>query len=145
MTDRGPERPRLEGRVLLVDDEQPVREAYSRVLRRLGCTVETAVSAVAALELVRATSFDLIVTDIGMAGMDGTQFLRVIRERDLDVPVILMTGNPRFDTAVKAVDAGAFRYLTKPIDLGVLEQAVRAALHKHAADGHGWRDLQPRY
>jgi PAS domain S-box-containing protein len=122
---------RIEGRVLLVDDEKQIRDAYSRVLRKLGCTVETASSAVVAFELLRVAPFDLIVTDIGMTAMSGTQFLRALRERGFDVPVILMTGHPEVATAVEAVDSGAFRYLTKPIDLGVFKESVRGALHKH--------------
>ncbi len=115
-------------RVLLVDDDSDVRRGYSRLLRDLGCAVETAADGAEALQKL-GTPFDLIVSDISMPRLTGTAFLRAVRERDLDVPVVLMTGAPSLDTAVEAVEYGAFRYLTKPIDLDAFSQVVRKALH----------------
>lgn len=119
------------GRVLLVDDDPEVRRDYSRLLRSLGCVVETATDGADAIEMLRDASFDLIVSDISMPRLKGTEFLRAVRERDLDVPVILMTGAPAFDTAVEAVEHGAFRYLTKPVSLDTFTQVVRRAIHMH--------------
>lgn len=119
------------GRVLLVDDDSDVRRDYSKLLRSLGCMVETAADGHDAVEKLRASSFDLIVSDISMPRMNGTEFLRAVREQDLDVPVILMTGAPRLETAVEAVEYGAFRYLTKPVTLDTLTQVVRRAIHLH--------------
>ncbi|MEZ4391398.1 MAG: EAL domain-containing protein [Polyangiales bacterium] len=119
------------GRVLLVDDEPEIRRDYSRLLRSLGCAVETAEDGAAAIEKLHVASFDLIISDIGMPRLTGTKFLRAIRDRDLDVPVILMTGAPDFDTAVEAVELSAFRYLTKPVSLNTLTQVVRRAIHMH--------------
>jgi len=108
----GPHRePSAAGRVLPVDDDPLIRDVYARILCRVGCVVETAASAVAALEILGAGSFDLVVTDISMTEMSGTQFLRAIRERNLDVPVILMTAVPGVETTREAMDYGAFRYL----------------------------------
>lgn len=123
--------PSVGGRVLLVDDDPLIRDVYAKVLRRVGCVVETAASGVAALEILGASSFDLVVTDVTMTGMSGTQFLRAIRERNLDVPVILMTGAPGLETTREAVDYGAFRYLTKPVAFDTFAQAVRTAIHMH--------------
>jgi PAS domain S-box-containing protein len=117
--------------VLLVDDDATVREAYSRVLLRLGCVVATAASGGEALEVLRTRSFDLIVTDITMTEMTGTQFLRAVREQNLDVPVILMTGRPELETTREAVDYGAFRCLAKPVTFKTFAQTVRSAIHTH--------------
>lgn len=119
------------GRILLVDDDLDVLKVYAKFLRGLGCVVETAVDGSDAIEILRGASFDLVVSDISMPRLKGTEFLRAIRERDLDVPVILMTGSPDVDTAVQAVEYGAFRYLTKPVSPDILTAAVRRALQMH--------------
>jgi EAL domain-containing protein (putative c-di-GMP-specific phosphodiesterase class I) len=121
-------------RVLLVDDDVAVRRAYQRALARSGWSVETASNGKEGIECVKRASFDVILSDISMPEMDGLEFLRAVREQDLDVPVILLTGQPGLDSATRAVEYGAFRYLAKPVDLLVLrETASRAAtLYKMA-------------
>ena len=118
-------------RVLLVDDEPDVRLVYTKALRRLGCEVVQATDGADAVDKLRESSFDLILSDISMPRLSGTAFLRAVRERDLDVPVVLMTGSPSLDTAVSAVEYGAFRYLIKPVDLDTLTQVVRRGVHMH--------------
>jgi EAL domain-containing protein (putative c-di-GMP-specific phosphodiesterase class I) len=66
-----------------------------------------------------------------MPGLDGLQLLRAIRTRDLDVPVVLMTGNPRTETAIEAIEQGALRYLVKPVSAATLTSAVEAAARLH--------------
>lgn len=118
-------------RVLLVDDEPDVRLVYTKALRRLGCEVVQATDGADAVDKLREGSFDLILSDISMPRLSGTAFLRAVRERDLDVPVVLMTGSPSLDSAVSAVEYGAFRYLIKPVDLDTLTQVVRRGVHMH--------------
>ena len=132
MSERQHRGPTIEGKVLLVEDDASVLLAYNRLLSRLGCEVVKAESAEAALEILRTMSFDLIVSDIRMPGMSGTALLRTIRGQGLDVPVILMTSAPGDETSVEAVDCGAFRYLTKPIDFDTFAKEVRSAIHTHA-------------
>jgi EAL domain-containing protein (putative c-di-GMP-specific phosphodiesterase class I) len=117
--------------VLLVDDDHAVRRAYSVTLEKAGHIVEKAGDGEEALERLRSGSFDVIVSDISMPRMGGLQFLRAVRERDLDVPVVLMTGGPELESAVHAVEYGALRYFTKPVEPAELLEAVRraAALH----------------
>ena len=67
-------------------------------------------------EILEKQNFDVIISDISMPGMDGLALLRAVRERDLDVPVLLMTGDPQLETAVKALEYGALRYLVKSSD-----------------------------
>jgi len=119
------------GRLLLVDDELALLEVWGEILRDEGWTVETAGNGAAALEILTRGSFDAILTDIDMPGLNGLQLLRAIRARDLDVPVVLMTGNPRTETAIQAVEQGALRYLVKPVGAATLIEAVREAARLH--------------
>src|SRR5689334_15271959 len=120
------------GRVLLVDDEPVVLRAYTKALTGAGHAVETAADGRAAVELAHGAPFDAIVSDIAMPEMTGLDFLRRVRGRDLDVPVILMTGLPDVRTAAEAVEFGAFRYLAKPVTPEVLVDAVERAMKMHA-------------
>ena len=95
------------GSVLLVDDDRALLRILGMLLRKMGFKVATAEDGAQATGLARSRSFDAIVSDINMPDMDGLQLLRTIREQDLDVPVILMTGNPGLETAMQAVELGA--------------------------------------
>lgn len=125
-------------RVLLVDDDPAILKAYGSALTRSGALVEYATNGKEAEERVGAGAYDVIVSDINMPQMTGIEFLKAVRAHDIDVPVILMTGGNtlEFDVymAQRAVDYGAFRYLTKPVTNADLWDAVRsgAALHKMA-------------
>jgi EAL domain-containing protein (putative c-di-GMP-specific phosphodiesterase class I) len=115
-------------RLLLVDDDPAVTRAHERALTRGGITVETASNGKEAAERVKSGSFDVIVSDISMPEMTGIEFLRAVRAHDLDVPVILMTGGPSLESAIRAVEYGAFRYLSKPVPpKELLDLATRAA------------------
>jgi EAL domain-containing protein (putative c-di-GMP-specific phosphodiesterase class I)/ActR/RegA family two-component response regulator len=103
-------------RVLLVDDEAAIARSLGRLLTAEGHRVTTAPDGGQAFDLIQSSTFDVIVSDIRMPGVDGLSLLRAIRGRDLDVPVVFMTGSPDLKTAVEAVEHGAFRYLVKPFD-----------------------------
>jgi EAL domain-containing protein (putative c-di-GMP-specific phosphodiesterase class I) len=118
-------------RVLVVDDDEAVLRLHQRVLVRAGLQVETAVSGQNAMEALRRTPFDVILSDIDMPGMDGIRLLEQVRALDLDVPVILITGAPSMETAVQALDRGALRYLPKPVELAVLVQVTQDAVRLH--------------
>lgn len=117
--------------VLVVDDDEAIRKLYQTVLGRRGFEVETAADGGDGLKRIAERSFDVIITDLAMPVMNGMDFLRAVRHIDLDVPVILLTGSPGFDSAVTAVEYGAFRYLVKPIEQSVLVDAVTKAGHLH--------------
>ena len=119
------------GLILLVDDEQSIARAYARTLGAAGFSVETAGDGRAAAAAARDRDFDVIVSDITMPEMNGLELLRAVREHDLDVPVVLMTGGPAVDSAVRAMEYGALRYLIKPIDPGELEEVVARAVRLH--------------
>src|SRR5690606_16710703 len=115
------------GQLLVVDDEQALLRAYRRLFEREGYTVTTASNGNAATALLTEQRFDAVVTDIRMPGSGGLELLHAAHALDAELPVILITAAPAMDTAVQAVEYGAHRYLTKPVDLGelvrVLEQA----------------------
>jgi len=136
--------------VLVVDDEPDMRALAARALTRSGCKVEAVSNAMDALALFKqGRSFSAVVTDLSMPGITGTEFLKLIREFDLDVPVIVVTGNPSLESAVAIIEYGGFRYFQKPIDVEVLRHAVfsASAMHRLAvlkrralelSEGDGW-------
>ena len=119
---------RSEGRVLVVDDIAAVGVSVARVLSAVGFSVECVTTGEEALAMLKDESFDAIVSDIQMPGLDGIAVLRAVRERDLDVPVLLMTGQPAIDTARRAIEYGAIRYLLKPIMPAELRDQVARAV-----------------
>jgi DNA-binding response OmpR family regulator len=129
-----PEATNTAPRVLLVDDQEALLRANARILTHAGYSVETAADGAIAALAIERTSFDVILSDIDMPGMNGIALLERVRAHDLDVPVVLITGNPSLSTAIRAVEQGALRYLLKPVDwedlVKVTEDAVR--LHRIA-------------
>jgi two-component system cell cycle sensor histidine kinase/response regulator CckA len=118
-------------RVLLVDDEADVVRSLARVLTQAGCEVTTTSEGSEAIALSASAKFDVIVSDIRMPHVDGLTLLRAIRGRDLDVPVVFMTGVPTVETAVEAMEHGAFRYLIKPVEPARLVEVVERAAQIH--------------
>lgn len=113
--------------ILLVDDDGDVRAAFRAAL---GSQYEIfeAENGQYALGILAEHLPDLIISDITMPGLDGVSLLREIRARDLDIPVILVTGEPELDGAVQAVEYGALRYLEKPVDPRQLRELVAQAV-----------------
>ncbi len=124
--------PTRDTEVLVVDDEEQLRKLAERLLSRAGLAVTTAASGIEAMGVLRSgRRFDTIVSDLMMPGMDGMQFLREIRQLDLDVPMIFLTGNPSLSTAMEAMEQGGFRYLAKPVEAGRLVAIVKDAAAHH--------------
>jgi EAL domain-containing protein (putative c-di-GMP-specific phosphodiesterase class I) len=117
--------------VLVVDDDPDVLRGVVRLLRSQGYSVTSANNGADAARSLHGRSFDVIVSDIKMPGMDGIQLLREVREHDLHVPVVLVTGEPAVSTAVQALEYGAFHYLTKPVDSEALMRSVAKAVSMH--------------
>src|SRR5215472_21591 len=114
--------------VLLVEDDAAVARAMARCLRAAGWAVTHCESGEEAIAVIDRNSFDVILSDIDLPTFSGIDLLELLRERPVEVPVILMTGGPALETAMKAVELGAFKYLVKPIDPPKLIDAVRDAL-----------------
>lgn len=113
--------------VLLVDDDVLVLKMTKRLLERRGYRVVACSSGDQALSWLEDRIFDCMVSDVQMPGINGTRLLRAVRDRDLDLPVVLITGNPNLDSANAAVEYGAFQYLIKPVESTRLEQTVERA------------------
>ena len=116
------------GLVLIVDDEAAIRFGVSEALSYAGYEVEAVGDGEEALQRIGARRFEAVLSDISMPGMDGIELLRRVRRLDFDLPVILLTGDPRLETAIQAVDAGALRYLQKPVSLAEIESALETAV-----------------
>ena len=116
------------GRILVVDDEAPVREVLAEYFTTEGYTVESAGSGLEALTLVRGGRADLVLLDVRMPGLDGVQVLRQIRELNDNVPVIMVTANEDVGLAKETLKLGAFDYVAKPFDFDYLDRAVAAGL-----------------
>jgi len=121
------------GRVLVVDDDVGVRRVCTRVLTHEGWIVVEAGNGRAGIaELETATqSFDCVLSDVNMPELDGFGFVKELRLRDHDLPVLLMTGDPTLHGAVRAIDSGAVSYITKPFDHDALAAAVARAARLH--------------
>jgi EAL domain-containing protein (putative c-di-GMP-specific phosphodiesterase class I) len=121
------------GRVLVVDDDPSLRRLCRRLLVNDGWTVVVVEHGRAAVEAIHNASepFDCVVSDVKMPELDGYGLLREIRESDDDLPVLLMTGDPSLDGAVRAIDQGAVSYLAKPFDQEALASGVARAARRH--------------
>ena len=113
--------------LLLVDDDAAVLKTTRRIFERRGYDVVACGSGEEALGWLEQRTFDVMLSDVHMPGITGLRLLRAVRDRDLDIPVVLMTGNPDVQTAAAAVEYGAFQYLIKPVQNERLEAAIERA------------------
>jgi len=116
--------------ILIVDDEFSVRDSLFNWFRKDGFQVETAENAAQALKCLQQTSYDVILLDIKMPGIDGMELLGRIIEIDPTMIVIMITAYASVDTAVQALKQGAFDYVTKPIDPDELGHLIRNGIEK---------------
>lgn len=119
-------------RLLIVEDEDTLRESLKRVFAREGYEVEVARSAEAALTVIEEQSFDLIITDIILPGMDGIELLRRCREQNPEQLIIVMTAFASLETAVEALRGGAYDYIIKPIIHEEVKRIARNALRERS-------------
>ncbi len=117
-------------RILVVDDENGPRQAL-RLLLKEEYEVRLAVDVIAALQIVDENDIDLVITDLRMPRETGVDLLKQLKEAYPDVEVIILTGYGELETAMKAVEYGAFAYLEKPFDSNTMLQQVHAGLEKH--------------
>jgi DNA-binding NtrC family response regulator len=113
--------------ILIVDDEESVRESLNLWFTEDGYRVECAENAKQALSILESDVFDIILTDLKMPGMDGLELLQRIKTLNKDSIIIVMTAFATVDTAVRALKEGAFDYVTKPFDPDDLSHLIRNA------------------
>jgi len=117
-------------RVLVVEDDEPIAEPLVRALRRDGHDARWARTGADALEAVRSESFDLVVLDLGLPDIDGTDVCQQIRQGDSDLPILVLTARREELDVIVGLDAGADDYVTKPFRVGELLARIRAQLRR---------------
>jgi len=114
--------------ILLIDDDDSLRRVMEFSLTDAGHKVETAASGEEGLRLFEKVSFDAVITDITMPGLNGMEVLARVRARDADLPVIMITAYGTIENAVQAMKEGAFDYITKPFNRDELRMTLEKAL-----------------
>jgi two-component system nitrogen regulation response regulator NtrX len=120
--------------ILIVDDEPGVRSALGGVLRDEGYDVDAVDSGEACLERLGRESYDVVVLDIWLPGMDGLATLTRMRERQIDVQVVIISGHGNIESAVRAIKMGAFDFVEKPLSLEKTVLVVRNALRQRTLE-----------
>jgi DNA-binding NtrC family response regulator len=123
------ENPSLDaGRVLVVDDHRQARESMADVLRQAGHRVACCSSASEALQVIQQESYDCIITDLKMPGMNGLEFVAQLEQRRYGAQVVMVTAHATVNSAVEAMRHGAFDYIEKPFDVDQIERLVAQAI-----------------
>jgi DNA-binding response OmpR family regulator len=118
--------------ILMVDDEAAIRLTLGTMLTRAGYGVTSAGNGDEAIELLERQSFDLLLVDLKMPGMDGMQVVAAARARQPDISAIVLTGHGSLETAVEGIHLGVFDYLLKTSEPGYVIERVKAALAARA-------------
>jgi FixJ family two-component response regulator len=122
-----------EATVFVVDDDASVRRGLARLLRSAGWNVETLATAREFLQRVSISKPGCVVLDVQMPEMTGPELHGRMRERELSLPVVFLTGHGDVPTSVQAMKRGAADFLLKPVDAGVLLDTVARAIEWHIA------------
>ena len=134
--------------ILIVDDEQNIREGLREALQIPAYTIITAENGLQAEEIVRSRAIDLVISDLKMPGMSGLELLKKIQTISPATFFIMMTAYGTVDSAVRAIKEGAYEYLTKPINLDQMELLIARALKGKALEAENIylkKQLQKRY
>lgn len=115
-------------RILVVDDEVGIREVCERTLSRRGYAIKTAPGSDEALALMEQETFDIVLTDLRMPGIDGTELLRRIKRLYPVTEVIIISAENTLQAAIESLKIGAFDYILKPFNLGELEHCINRAM-----------------
>lgn len=131
-------------RVLLVEDDDHLAEGVAFNLRNTGYEVETAASGEAALQTLERNSFDLVLLDVMLPGIDGLDVVRRMRQAGNKKPVLIITAKNRADDAIAGLDAGADDYIMKPFDLDEVLARIRGALRREVWARGGSARAEPK-
>ena len=115
-------------KILVIDDERPIRSTLKEILEFEKFTVETAEDGKVGLDLILKNKYDLILCDIKMPKMDGMEVLDKIVENNIETPVVMISGHGNVETAVEAIKKGAYDFIQKPLDLNRTLVTLRNAL-----------------
>lgn len=117
-------------RILLVDDDESVREMCVRMLSTEGCKIDTAGSAEEVVSKIDLSNYEVILTDIRMPGQDGLSLVRWVRKLNPNMGIIVITGYPSIDSTIQALRAGVCDFLVKPFSLEEVKMVVGKCLEK---------------
>ncbi|MBP8023507.1 MAG: sigma-54-dependent Fis family transcriptional regulator [Paludibacter sp.] len=118
-------------KILVIDDERSIRNTLKDILEFEKHEVALAGDGQTGLDAAQSESFDIIFSDIKMPGMDGIELLTMLKEKEVEAPVVMISGHGNIETAVECIKKGAFDFIEKPIDLNRLLITVRNALDKN--------------
>ena len=118
-------------KILIADDEEPILFGLTELLKEEGYQVSAARNGKEALDKLKTDDFDLLLADLKMPKLDGLQILEAIKQENILTEVIIITGKGSIDTAVEAMKAGAYDYLTKPVEPDRLRTIIPKALEHH--------------
>ncbi|MFH1336288.1 MAG: response regulator [Candidatus Zixiibacteriota bacterium] len=121
--------------VLVVDDEKVICNSCQRILSQHGHNVQIALSGREALKKVEEDKYDVLIADWKMPEIDGMEVLRLVKKNHPDIVLIMMTGYPSVESAVKAMRLGIANYVPKPFDPEELTQALQKALDERKTEG----------
>jgi DNA-binding NtrC family response regulator len=113
--------------ILILDDEPIVSKRLQPALEKKGYEVESFYESAQAMVRIRERSFDIVVTDLKMEGIDGMQFLAEVKKLSPRTEVIVITGFATMDTAKESMRKGVFDFLAKPFKLGEIQEVIRKA------------------
>jgi DNA-binding response OmpR family regulator len=119
-------------RILIVEDSPRILGFLRKGLSEEGYVVETAERGDTGLELALSQEFDAAIVDVMLPGRSGVELVRELRERDIRMPVLLLTARDRVEDKIEGLDSGADDYLTKPFDFTELTARLRALLRRSA-------------
>jgi DNA-binding NtrC family response regulator len=117
-------------RVLIIDDEVPLAQAFKKKLEKEGFSVTTAASAHEVFAVLKEETFDVAVLDIKLPDMDGIDLLNKLREMEPAFEIVMLTGHASVDTAIRSMKLGAYDYLTKPCKSSELSNVILKAYEK---------------
>ncbi|MFH1216424.1 MAG: response regulator [Pseudomonadota bacterium] len=120
--------------ILILDDEPIVSKRLKPSLEKKGYEVETFTSSMDALMRTRQRTFDIVITDLKMEGLDGMEFLTEVKAKSPSTEVIVITGFATMETAKKSFQKGVFDFLAKPFKLGEISEVIGRAGQKIKAN-----------
>lgn len=117
--------------ILLIDDEEDILDVLREYFEEKGYRVFSATSGEEGVDIARREDLNMVLVDLRLPGMDGTEVVEKIREISVDLPVVIITAYPSFESAVKAIRARAYDYLVKPFQMSYLGMVVENAIREY--------------